>query len=109
MLNIIWNCVFGFFCNWFIFLLGNCVSNSVIGTLTLCSATTRAGFGRGWGGWCLFGVENRLGLTLPAPRWQVTSLEVVELDGVVPRMALWDLCSPGQIWEAHGGSLWGLL
>ena len=45
MLNIIWNCVFGFFCNWFIFLLGNCVSNSVIGTLTLCSATIRAGFG----------------------------------------------------------------
>lgn len=42
MLNIIWNCVFGFFCNWFIFLLGNCVSNSVIGTLTLCSARTRA-------------------------------------------------------------------
>lgn len=45
MLNIIWNCVLGFFCNWFIFLLGNCVSNSVIGTLTLCSAIIRAGFG----------------------------------------------------------------
>lgn len=51
MLNIIWNCVFGFFCNWFIFLLGNSVSNSVIGTVTLCSATIKAGF---WGGfWVL--------------------------------------------------------
>lgn len=48
MLNIIWNCVFGFFCNWFIFLLGNCVSNSVIGTLTLCSATIRTGLFRGF-------------------------------------------------------------
>lgn len=36
-----------FFCNWFIFLLGNRVSNSVIGTLTLYSATIRAVF-EGW-------------------------------------------------------------
>lgn len=57
MLNIIWNCVFGSFFNWFIFLLGNCVSNSVIGSLTLCSATTKAGFGGFF--WCLFGAENR--------------------------------------------------
>lgn len=47
-----------FFGNWFIFLLGNCVSNSVIGTLTLYSATVRAGF-EGWFFWCLFGVESR--------------------------------------------------
>lgn len=31
-----------FFCNWFIFLLGNCVTNSIIAALTLCSATIGA-------------------------------------------------------------------
>lgn len=54
MLNIIWNCVLGFFCNWFIFLLGNCVSSSVIGTLTRCSARIREKFGGHFGVtvWC---------------------------------------------------------